>query len=313
MDAYVILATKGRAQALSVLLDSLGEQRQMPRHTYVVGTSPADLMTQPAQGDVLDLQTGRGHRVSAKISDRAGLCAQRNVGIEALLRDRKRDGEKGRFFVAFFDDDFRPAKDWLSECARVFVENDHLAGVTGHVLADGVTMDRGVTEEEAEDFLSGVSSPKKHWASGATPRPMRCAYGCNMAFRANVIEDCRFDERLPLYGWQEDRDFSARAGRLGEIEYRPECRGVHLGVKSGRISGRQFGYSQVANPWYLSRKGTMTASTSVNFIARHMASNLARSLSDDPHVDYAGRLTGNLMAFKDLLAGRCRPERVVEM
>src|SRR6202040_3955084 len=85
-------------------------------------------------------------------------------------------------------------------------------------------------------------------------------YGCNMAFRLKPIvsHNVVFDDNLPLYGWQEDIDFSRRVLPYGRIVRSKSLRGVHLGIKLGRTSGVRFGYSQIANPIYLTRKGTMS-------------------------------------------------------
>ena len=81
-------------------------------------------------------------------------------------------------------------------------------------------------------------------------------YGCNMAVRSAVVRRhrLRFDERLPLYAWQEDVDFSRRLAPHGAILQLEGARGVHLGVKQGRSPGVQLGYAQVVNPLYLVRK-----------------------------------------------------------
>ena len=48
-------------------------------------------------------------------------------------------------------------------------------------------------------------------------REIRGTYGCNMAFRTAGIGSVRFDERLPLYGWQEDLDFCGALRGSGRI------------------------------------------------------------------------------------------------
>lgn len=303
MDVFVIIATKGRPCAVKTLLGMLRGQKLRPLRVYVIGAGLSDVSG--IAGEVPRVTDD----VTALVSNRPGLCVQRNVGIERVLADREAAGADRPFFVAFLDDDFRPASDWLLQCRRVFQENPQVVGVTGRVLADGVN-NAGLTEAEALAHLSGHRLPMKHWASGESPREIDSAYGCNMAFRDVVLTECLFDENLPLYGWQEDQDFTSRARKFGKVMYRPECRGVHLGTKSGRISGRRFGYSQIANPWYLSRKGTMSPKKSLRFVSRHLASNVVRSLTNHPQVDYPGRLRGNLVAIADLLRGRCHPARI---
>jgi hypothetical protein len=119
-----------------------------------------------------------------------------------------------------------------------------------------------------------------------------------------------FDERLPLYGWLEDVDFSRQIARFGRIVSTEATRGVHLGVKLGRQPGVKLGYSQVANPLYLIGKGTMSPRRALLLIARNLAANTLRSLRAEPWVDRRGRLVGNCWAVLDLLTGRLDPRRI---
>ena len=138
-------------------------------------------------------------------------------------------------------------------------------------------------------------------------------YGCNMAYRRDAIAGHRFDERLPLYGWQEDVDFAARvsAGRpLGRAE---GVRGVHRGVSRGRSPGLRIGYSQVANPHYLVRKGTLPVGFALRLVARNLAANHWRAPRPEPWIDRAGRVRGNWRALGDLVRGRLDPGRIVDM
>lgn len=135
-----------------------------------------------------------------------------------------------------------------------------------------------------------------------------------MAFRVAMVRDLRFDERLVAYGWLEDRDFGAALARRGaKLVKAGAALGVHMGVKRGRVSGVRLGYSQVVNPVYLWRKGTMRTSQVVDHIFRNMGSNLARSAHPEPYIDRAGRLQGNMVGLLDLLRGRLTPEKAVQL
>ena len=85
-------------------------------------------------------------------------------------------------------------------------------------------------------------------------RPTFAGYGCNMTIRLAPLRrhKFRFDERLPLYSWQEDVDLFRPMATCGDIVQLGKARGVHLGTKRGRGSGLKLGYSQVANPLYCS-------------------------------------------------------------
>jgi hypothetical protein len=122
-----------------------------------------------------------------------------------------------------------------------------------------------------------------------------------------------FDESLPLYGWQEDVDYSFQLGRKGTLVYTNLLSGVHLGMKGGRTSGRRLGYSQIANPVYLLRKKTIPPRLAWRLMTRNLAANLVRSIWPEPYVDRAGRLSGNAAALVDLLRGRIHPERILKL
>jgi GT2 family glycosyltransferase len=123
----------------------------------------------------------------------------------------------------------------------------------------------------------------------------------------------RFDEKLPLYGWLEDVDFSLRLGQRGRIVKAMAAQGVHLGIKKGRQSGRRLGYSQIANPIYLSRKGVFPWRRALRLMSRNIAANLLRLPHPEPYIDRFGRASGNIKAFGDLLTGRLTPERILEL
>lgn len=230
----------------------------------------------------------------------AGLAAQRNRGLGAL--------PDGIDVVVFFDDDFIAERTWLHAAARIFHEHADVVGLTGHVLADGIK-GPGLAFEEAVRIAAGASPI----APDARLEPFS-PYGCNMAFRVSAIADTRFDERLVLYGWLEDRDFGGslarRGGRLVKTRL---AAGVHMGVKSGRGAGNSLGYSQVVNPLYMHRKGTMTTRQAAGQIARNVASNLALWFRPEPYVDRRGRLRGNLRGFADAVRGRLEPERARQL
>lgn len=306
MKKYVIVATKGRPTETATLLDCLLGQEAPPDEVYLVGASGADLPD--VSGHALLACAG----VHLLVSKATGLTAQRNAGIARLLEDVGCAPERERWFVSFFDDDFRPHKAWLRQCEACFAGDPRVSGVTGQVLADGVKTG-GLSEADAGRYLSGERAPESHWASGDVHRDIGCLYGCNMAFIDRVIRACWFDEALPLYGWQEDFDYSARARRYGRTVYEPSCRGVHLGVRSGRTSGVRLGYSQIANPIYLARKQIMQPRRACRFIVKHLLSNVYHSVRGSALFDYRGRLKGNFLALVDILKGMLHPQRILEI
>jgi hypothetical protein len=81
-------------------------------------------------------------------------------------------------------------------------------------------------------------------------------------------------------------------------------------VKGGRQSGLRFGYSQIANPVHLIRKGSYARSRAAWLMGRNLAMNVLRALHPEAHIDRRGRLAGNFEAMRDLLRGRLAPERI---
>jgi hypothetical protein len=177
------------------------------------------------------------------------------------------------------------------------------------VLADGI-IGPGLPLADARRLLREAGPAP---AGRADLREVANGYGCNMALRVAAATHCRFDDRLPLYGWLEDVDFSLQLARCGRIVQASAARGVHLGIKQGRQSGVRLGYSQIANPIYLSLKGTFPWPRAVRLMSRNIAANLVRSLRPEPYVDRFGRAAGNLRAIRDLVTGRLAPERILEL
>jgi GT2 family glycosyltransferase len=229
-----------------------------------------------------------------------GVPRQRNAVIAAAM-----DAD----ILVFFDDDFLPESTYLAAIEQHMATDPRIVVATGLVLADGIG-GPGFTPEAGRAILAGAVPNTRR------VKPIFSGYGCNMAIRMAPMREraVRFDERLPLYGWQEDVDLSRRLARFGTIVQIEAARGVHLGVKLGRGSGVRLGYSQVANPLYLSaqRRG-YPLRRALSHIVRNMAMNVTRSSWPEPYVDRRGRLRGNMLALRDLMTGRMAPERILEL
>jgi hypothetical protein len=304
LQSFVLIATKGRAKATYTLLDSLERQTRPPRRTIIIGTSDADI-------EGLDRHPlALAGAVDLLKSDRAGLTIQRNLGLDFLFSGHP-IADDPETMVVFYDDDYRPADDWLEQCSAAFDSPDCIA-VTGQILADGV-IGPSITEEDARRYIAGEIPKQPHWAGSPNEMDTASLYGCNMAFRAAALSRYRFDEALPLYGWLEDRDMTGMVKAMGRAIYSPLPRGVHLGVKAGRVSGVRFGYSQIANPIYMRGKRTIDVATMWTFLLRALAANLIRTVTRDGRADYYGRLRGNAHAIWDLVRGRCAPQRIVDL
>lgn len=289
MHLTVIIASAGRAELVRETVDLLRVQQRQPDRIIVVGS---------CEDDVAHVRHVEGLPLDVTITSK-GLTLQRNAGLELCLGETE--------LICFFDDDFLPAPDYLAELERLMLASPGVVGATGRLIADGIKS-RGISLDDARALVAADVAPAQH-----REVRMRALYGCNFAFRASAIQDIRFDPLLPLYGWQEDVDFSYRVGRRGALVRSSRLAGVHMGAKGGRSSGIKLGYSQIANPIYLLRKHSIPRRLAVRLIISNVGSNLVRSFRPEPHVDRFGRLRGNLMAMGDLLAGRLTPMRVTSL
>ena len=230
-----------------------------------------------------------------------GATLQRNRMLRILSRED---------VLLLLDDDFLMERDYVANTLAVFRENPTVFIATGTVLADGIR-GPGYDHREGERLLA------EHGKSAKTDTlsPKYAGYGCNMALRASVALDeaMLFDEALPLYSWLEDVDFSRRLAMHGDVVKAGNMRGVHLGTKTGRTPGIFFGYSQIANPFYLRRKGTMSRFHAYEMMSRNVLSNLLHSIRPPEWADYRGRLRGNLVAVADVLRGRDSPDRIKQL
>lgn len=262
-------------------------QTQSPAIVVISATGATDV--EPPTATTLNIECVYGP---------PGSTVQRNKGL-ALIN--------GRADVAvFFDDDFAPAENWLEECAGVFLREPNISGANGLVVHDGAKGEP-VSWQEARLLLAR----KGHDPLIVSRIPD--LYGCNMAFRMSAIAESRFDERLVLYGWLEDKDFSRQAAKNGDLVQCNSLVGVHLGLQAGRVSGERYGYSQVVNAWYLYRKGSMPLREASVHILKALAGNAAKAAGKQGRIDRRGRLRGNLIGVAHLLSGSCRPERVAQL
>jgi glycosyltransferase involved in cell wall biosynthesis len=290
MKLVVIVPTVGRKETVARTLRHLERQTRPPNEVIVSAPDPSHV--EPFSATRFPVSCAFGKK---------GLCAQRNQALEGAL---------DRFdIVTFFDDDFLPATTYLERLLDAFAAHPNWAVIHGNVVVDGV----GGPGLSFEEGLRALERAEAEPAGTPVATDHPGAYGCNMSMRTAHIGALRFDERLVLYGWQEDIDFTNQLGRYGRIVSLSSLVGVHLGIKGGRLSGVRQGYSQIVNPVYLLRKGTMPTGFALDLMARNVAANFARSLWPEPYVDRRGRLKGNLLAAFHLMRGRIEPEHVLKL
>ena len=291
-----MIATVGRPRCVEDALSLLRTQTRRPDLVLLSATGPGDLPR-----DLDGLLAALPFEAEVVVGQK-GLTRQRNRALDAVTA--RCEGRNG--FVVFFDDDFVPRDDWLENAAAEFADRPSCIGLTGVLLADGAS-GPGYSQSQAVEIIRKGTGLLRGGDVRYRAGPARALYGCNMAFRLQAVGAAIFDEALPLYGWLEDEDVSGQLRKLGELVRSARLVGVHLGVKAGRVSGANYGYSQIANPIYLVRKGTYAAPHAARLMARNLASNILRTPFPEPYVDRWSRLRGNLHALRDLLLGRLHP------
>lgn len=287
----VIAASLGRSEELGMLLVHLKRQTLAPVRIVLSVERDKDVPSTIQDG----VEVIMGPR---------GLTAQRNRGLERVLGDCD--------IVVFYDDDFVPADDALERIAALFTVQQDIVGATGEVLLDGVKQG-GITYSEARIAIAERSAAEVITNRRETSENTDAAYGCNMAFRAAAIGMSRFDETLPLYGWQEDVDFTGQMLAKGRVVKSSCFAGVHRGVSKGRTRGINLGYSQIVNPAYLVNKGTMRRKKALVLAAKNMLANHVKLLHPEPFIDRSGRAKGNWIGLWHLTTGRAHPQKALQI
>jgi len=291
MRVALVVATSGRAAMLQqVALHWLRQTRPFERI----------VLSAPAAEDVAGLGS-LSDRIEIVLGAR-GLCAQRNAALDRLAGSCP--------LAIFLDDDLVPSRRFAEGAADLFARWPDVMVASGTLLADGINTP-GIDYRAAARQVAAydVQPPPAVYSMQTIPH----GYGCNLVARVGAAPELRFDERLPLYGWQEDLDFSRRLGSRGRIVRSDAIVGVHMGAKMGRASGVRLGYSQIANPVHLLRKQIMTPREAFVMASRNMIKNAVRYPWPEPWVDRRGRLRGNMVALWDAARGRLQPERVLDL
>ena len=284
----VAIATRGRPSIVARCLSTLKDQ-SYPIDKILIACNSENDIPQGCSADNIEVLYGP-----------AGLTKQRNNALANLPADTD--------LMIFFDDDFVPHRDYVQAMVALFTQDAGVSGATGAVVADGIN-GKAIEFEDAVGRLLTINVDQAKPALVENFSP----YGCNMAFRRASLAGLTFDERLVLYGWQEDRDFGAQVARRGRIVRLSTACGIHLGFRGGRVPGIRLGYSQVVNPLYLYKKSNMKLSKAINHIGRNILANIVKSVILKDGEDRIGRLKGNALAVADVLRGRLEPEKVLRL
>jgi GT2 family glycosyltransferase len=275
----VIIPSAKRPQILHETVTSLMQQQ-----------TPADqiLITVADQSYVLS-ETTALPTVKLVLAG-SGLCRQINDAIPYI--------DLNSTLVSILDDDVELATDYFTYARAFGQEHPEISAFSGYLVRNG-----DVERLEGRSLLQAFTGkPDQSFVT-------RTVYGCNINTRPDILRTVKFDQRLPLYGWLCDADFSSRCQSFGKTVSYNACRLVHLMTPSGRISGTRMGFAQIMNPYYLHCKGIISLQ---EVLQSHWLpatrNNLIKSLLTDSKIDRLGRLKGNLIAFSMILRGQVKPE-----
>ncbi len=226
-----------------------------------------------------------------------GSCAQRNAALDAI--------ENAPPVVFFFDDDVEVEERYVQNMLELYEEDSQVA------LANGTNLGLGappgtLTLEHAKALIRS----NLHMVDTASVEPARTGLGSRMSCRGSLLGRVRFDERLPLYGYQEDFDFSMECAQYGKLVLNNRCLMVHMETTSGRMGSRRRGYSEVVNPIYIWSKGRGVK------LKRILAGSIKRTLKNIircTHSDGRRRFAGNMIGWAMILRGKLEPEYITEL
>jgi glycosyltransferase involved in cell wall biosynthesis len=291
----IVIASKGRPDAVSETIDCLHRQTLKPHEIIIVV---------PSQGDLPTKQWGEKVKY---IVGPHGLTTQRNKGIAAISNEIP--------YVGCFDDDFELKEDYLEQAVAFMNAIASIVAISGKVAANG-----SISREEATALLASYKSQGSSRGRFFSKGKHHILFGCNMIIRRSILNYEHFDENLPFYSYGEDYDLSIRLERYGLIGRFDGCVGVHLETPGGRVREELRGYSFVANNWYFLRKGVMHLPLVIAWtrfwsmcVGMNIVVSFCKLLQGNRSLDWKGRLKGHLLALRDIFLGRCHPGRIKEL
>jgi len=211
----VVIATINRSNELrEISLPSLLGQ-DIDDFEVIVWDASKDDLSLGVVRDMEPLFREKGVSLTFHRAPRRGSASQRNDAVKSA---------KGRI-VFFMDDDSEVSPDGIRGLSDCFGKYPYAmgAGLVVQEVVDGMNLSepRSATEKLKDRFyrLAGYKRTRKVHPSGtakglwAGPGPAEWLSGCSMAFRRQVFDDIRFNERMETFGPYasgEDIEFSHR-------------------------------------------------------------------------------------------------------
>jgi glycosyltransferase involved in cell wall biosynthesis len=247
IDISVIVCTRNRKDDLMKLVKSLCVQSRMPDELIIVDASDND--------DTKEFIGERRNHLPfdcAYTHTASGLTRQRNMGI----------GFSRGKYLFFFDDDVVLENEFIDIVYSSFktFESDNVAGIMGRIVnIPSLTRSWEWLFKKIfllSDFgkgrvkLSGLPSIR---IDGELSFVESLSGGCT-AYKREVFEHFRFDEKLKEYAYLEDVDFSFRVGRKYRLLYQPKARLMHFPSTYLTVDSRKLRKMFIQNHLYLFHK-----------------------------------------------------------
>ena len=275
----VVIPSTKRAGTLHKTVLSVLRQNVLPERIILAVTGEEDTLPET-----------RGLPLCDVFLSPAGWACQLNAAVDRI--------PSGLRMVAIFDDDVELSEDYCSKALAQFAKRDDILLFDGLVLKNG-----NVTRNEAKELINASFADELFTETSLS-------HGCNMNIRRSVLDRVRFNSKMVADALYCDLDFARRVKKLGIVGRANACRCVHLSVQLARPPGMRYGFSQIANPIHLYKKGSITLGELVFFFcARSTLANVLGLLAPKG-IDRKGRLRGNLIAFKLAAFGRCTPDAI---
>lgn len=227
----VVIPTKGRAEQMGEVMESLQWQSHPIRELVIVDDSGED----DRQNNLSTIQAFRERKkpsfaITHMPGRGIGAADARNQGAEACTGD----------VVSFIDDDVVLERDYYREVMKA-LSDPGVAGVTG-VITNYHPVSFLWTIINKICFQSTVSSRRGYLRRSGLPcfliradaiTDVEVMSGSNMSYRSEVFSEHLFDARLKGYSYLEDADLSYRVSRDHRLVMNPSCRLVHNSFEKG--------------------------------------------------------------------------------
>jgi glycosyltransferase involved in cell wall biosynthesis len=243
----VIICTKDRPDDLNKFLISVNNQKMLPDEIIIVdsskGTATRELINSKIKSSKFRIEY---------IKSKSGLTFQRNIGVN------KSHGK----YLFFFDDDIVLDQEYISVIYNTFqkYKGKNIGGIAGRISNN--ILKRDIIDELFKKifFLTSLGKGKLKLSGFPSHRLdnnfsfVEIVYGGTVAYKRDIFNKYKFDEKLEGYSYMEDIDFSYRVSREYKLIYQPQAKLKHYATTYKNSDDRVLRRMMVQNHSYIFRK-----------------------------------------------------------